>query len=161
MKPRINLLSRKITSGLSKKLFTAAIALVFLTATAFATTGDNANEKAAKHLKTEYKNAHDIQWNVTDNFIKASFYWNDQYLEVFYNKDGETIAEGRLIKVNNLPLKAQQYLSDKYADYAITEAIEYTSEQTGLCYYVSVVKDGGKKKILQITPNGDVSVFNH
>lgn len=160
MKPRINLLSRKATSGLSKKLFTAAIAIVFLTTTAFAT-GDEANEKAAEHLKSEYKNAHNIQWKVTNDFIKASFYWNDQYLEVFYNKDGETIAEGRLIKINNLPLKTQQYLSDKYADYTITEAIEYTSEQTGLCYYVSVVKDGGKKKILQITPNGDVSLFNH
>jgi len=160
MKPRINLLSRKTTSGLSKKLVTAAIAIVCLTTTAFAT-GDAANERAAQHLKSEYKNAQNIQWKVTNNFIKASFYWNEQYLEVFYNRDGETIAEGRLIRVNNLPLKAQQYLADKYADYVVTEAIEYTSEQTGLCYYVSVVKEGGKKKILQITPNGDVSIFNH
>jgi hypothetical protein len=159
MKPRINLLLKKITSGLSKKLLTAAIALVCLTTSAFAT-GDEANEKAAQHLKTEYKNAKDIQWKVTDNYIKASFYWNEQYLEVFYNKDGETIAEGKLIRVNNLPLKAQQYLSDKYADYVITEAIEYTSDQTGVCYYVSVVKDGGKKKILQISPEGNVSIFN-
>jgi hypothetical protein len=160
MKPGINLLLQKTASGLSKKLFIAAIALVCLTTSAFAP-GDEASERAAKRLKSEYKNAQDIQWKVTNDFIKASFYWNEQYVEVFYDKDGETIAEGRLIRVKNLPIKAQQYLNEKYADYAITEAIEYTSEQTGLCYYVSISKDGGKTKILQITPTGEVSLFNH
>jgi hypothetical protein len=157
MKPKINVLLNKTTSSISKKLFVAALATFCLTASAFAS-GDEANEKAAKSLKNEYKNAQNVQWKVTDNYIKASFYWNDQHLEVFYNKDGETVAEGRLIKVINLPLKAQQYLDYRYADYKVTEAIEYTSDETGLCYYVRVVKDKSNK-ILQISTDGSVSTF--
>jgi hypothetical protein len=158
MTPVTKMLLQKTNSSISKKLFVAAIAIFCLTASAFAT-GDEANEKAAKNLKTEYKNAKDVQWKVTDNYIKASFSWNSEHLEVYYNKDGETIADGRMIRLANLPMKAQQYLQDKYADYTVTEAIEYTSEETGLCYYVSVNKEHSKSKILEITPNGDVSIY--
>lgn len=152
------MLLQKTASSISKKFIIAAIATFCVTASAFAT-GDEANEKAAKNLKTEYKNAQDVRWNVTDEYIKASFYWNNQHLEVFYNKDGETIAEGRLIKVNDLPLKAQQYLEKNYSDYTVTEAVEYISETTGMCYYISVVKDHSKPRILQISAEGAVSVF--
>ena len=92
------------------------------------------------------------------NYIKATFNWNDQKLEVFYNQQGETIAESRAIEVNNLPVKAQQHLAKKYAGFTISEAIEYTSDATGLCYFVSVVKDG-VKNILQISTEGTVSKY--
>lgn len=159
MKPKINLLFQRTITSISKKFVVAAIALCCVTASAFAS-GDEANEKAANSLKAEYKNAKDVQWKVTKDYIKASFYWNGQRLEVFYNKQGETIAQGRLIKVTNLPLKAQQYLDDRYSNYTVTEAVEYNSDDTGLCYYVSVEKDS-KKKILQISSDGDVSIFKN
>jgi hypothetical protein len=78
---------------------------VFLTASAFAS-GEETNKKAAKSLKKEFANAENIQWKVTPNYIKASFNWNDQKLEVFYNDEGETIAESRVIDLTNLPVKS-------------------------------------------------------
>ena len=39
-----------------------------------------------------------------------------------------------------------------------SEAIEYTSDATKLCYFVSVVKDG-VKNILQISTEGTVSKY--
>src|SRR5690348_14307056 len=140
MTPTINLLLQRTATSISKKIFIAAIATTCFAGSAFAG-GDEANTKAVNNLKKEYSDAKNVQWNVTDDYIKATFYWNNQLLQVFYTKDGETFAQSRQINLNSLPLKAQQFLNKNYADYTITEAIEYTSEQTGLCYYVSVTKD--------------------
>lgn len=158
MAPTINLLLKRTASLISKKLFVVALATTCFAASAFAE-GDEANIKAINNLKKEYSDAKNVQWNVTDEYIKATFYWNNQQLEVFYTKDGDTFAQSRHIGLNSLPLKAQQLLEKNYADYNITEAIEFSSEQTGLCYYVSVNKDS-VKKILQITPEGTVSTFH-
>ena len=158
MTPQFNLLFQKRSFSLSKKIFATAIAATLVTASAFAS-GDEANTKAINSLKKEYKNATNVEWKVTDLYTKASFSWNHQHLEVFYNKDGETIAESRAVDLNSIPLKAQQLLERKYADHTIAEAIEFNSEQDGLCYYVSVVKNNSKK-ILKITPEGSVSIYN-
>jgi hypothetical protein len=157
MAPTIKLLLQKTASLISKKLFVAAIATTCFTASAFAG-GDDANAKAINNLKKEYSGAKNVQWNVTDEYIKATFNWNRQELQVFYTKDGDTFAESRLINTTNLPIKAQQYLEKNYADYQISEAIEFTSEPTGHTYYVSLIK-GTTKKILQISPAGSISTF--
>jgi len=151
------LLLQRTVSSIGKKFFVAAIATTCFAASAFAG-GDESNAKAMSNLKKEYSDAKNVQWSVTSDYIKATFRWNNQDLMVFYTKDGETFAESRLIIPDNLPLKAQQYLKKNYGDYRIAEAIEYTSEQSGLCYYVSVTK-GNAKKILQISPQGNVTTF--
>ena len=151
------MLFQKIASSFSKKLFIAGIAVTCITASALAN-GEETNAKAVSNLQKEYKNAENIEWKVTPNYTKASFSWNGQHLVVFYNNEGETIAESKFINLNNLPLKAQQFINRKYADYKVTEAVEFNSEENGLCYYVSVVKDNSKE-ILKITPDGDASLF--
>jgi len=157
MAPTINLLLQRTVSSISKKFFIAAIATTCFAASAFAG-GDESNAKAMSNLKKEYSDAKNVQWSVTDDYIKATFRWKNQDLIVFYTKDGETFAQSRLITPDNLPLKAQQYLEKKYHDYRIAEAIEFNSEQNGLCYYVSVTK-GITKKVLQISPEGNVTTF--
>src|SRR5690242_7092675 len=111
----INLLLQKTTASMSKKIFIVAIATTCFTASAFAG-GDEANTKAVNNLKKEYRDAKNVEWNVTDDYIKATFYWNNQLLQVFYTKDGETFAQSRQININILPLKAQQYLNKNYTD---------------------------------------------
>jgi len=157
MAPTINLLLQRTVSSISKKLFVAVIATTCFAASALAG-GDEANVKAINNLKKDYSDAKNIQWNVTDDYIKATFNWKNQQLQVFYTKDGDAFAQSRQINLNILPLKAQQTLSKDFTNYNITEAIEFTSEQTGLCYYVSLTK-GSVKKILQITPEGSVNTF--
>jgi len=159
MKPTIKLLLQKLTSPLSQKLLVICVAFFSMTISAFAN-GEETNAKAMSNLKKEYKNARNIEWKVTTQYTKAAFTWNGQHLEVFYNKDGETIAESKFINTNELPLKAQQFINKKYADYTITEAVEFNSEESGLCYYVSLNKDkSDSKQILKITPDGTASPF--
>lgn len=158
MKSRMNLLIKKATAALSKKISVAVFAATFITATAFAS-GEESALKAASNLQKEFSNARNIEWKVTPDYIKASFKWNDQDLQVFYSETGETIAVSRKINETNLPLKAQQIIPKKYAGYTITEAIECTNEKNGVCYYVSLNKDGAAKQILQISTEGDISIF--
>ena len=94
MKPGINLLIKKAQASFGKKILTAAFAVTFLTATAFANEEED-KDKAIQNLKKEFRTAKDIQWKVTDNYIKASFTWNNQDLEVFYNYEGEEIARSK------------------------------------------------------------------
>ncbi|MEP7320017.1 MAG: hypothetical protein ABI921_14775 [Panacibacter sp.] len=157
MKPQITSLIKRNISAAGRKLFVAAIAVTCITASAFAN-GEAENAKAASNLKKEFANAKNIEWKVTPNFIKATFSWNGQQLEVFYNEAGETIAQSRMINTSSLPLKAQQFIQKKYPDYKITEAIEYNSEENGISYFVSLTKEG-TKQILEISVNGEVSQY--
>lgn len=157
MKPQINLLIKKAAPSFSRKLLLSALAVTFIAASAFANS-EESNLKAASSLKNEFSNAKNIEWKITPAYTKASFTWNEQQLEVFYNETGETIAVSRNISEANLPLKAQQYLQKRYADHDITETIEYTDEKGEVCYYVSLQKKGNRQ-IFRVTTQGDLTIF--
>lgn len=157
MKPQINLLIKRAQASFGKKVLTAAFAVTFITATAFAS-GEENKEKAVKNLKKEFATAKDIEWKLTDNYLKASFTWNNQQLEVFYNFEGDVIAKSKHIELSNLPVDAQQTIEKRYADYKIDEIVDFDGTDLGHYYYASVIKDN-KKTILQVSSQGDVSVY--
>lgn len=156
MKPQINLLKRT-GAALSRKMIAVAFVATLFTTSAFAS-GEENKDKAIKSLRKEFSTAKDIQWKLTDNFIKASFNWNDQQLEVFYNYDGEMIAKSRHVKPVNLPIDAQRTISEKYAGYSFDETVEYNGEEGAHNFYASIKKDN-TKILLEITPEGYVSVY--
>lgn len=157
MKPQINLLIKKAQASFGKKILAAALAVTVITSTAFAS-GEEDKDKALKNLKKEFASAKDIQWKLTDNYLKASFTWNSQQLEVFYNLEGEMIAQSKHIDAINLPIDAQKRIAKKYHGYAFDEVVEFNSNELGHYYYASVVK-GNEKIILQVGEAGDVSVY--
>lgn len=156
MKPQINLLKRTGAS-FSRKIIAVAFAATILTTSAFAS-GEENKDKAIKNLKKEFSTAKDIQWKLTDNFIKASFNWNDQQLEVFYNYDGEMIAKSRHVKPVSLPIDAQRTIAEKYKGYTFDETVEYNGAEGEHYFYTSLVKDN-TKVLLQISPEGYVGVY--
>ncbi|HVX50323.1 MAG TPA: hypothetical protein VHB48_09195, partial [Chitinophagaceae bacterium] len=99
-----------------------------------------------------------IHWQPKSNLLEASFEWNGQKLQAFYNQDGDEVAISRQITLDKLPVKALQAVNEKYSGYRTTEAIELNSVETGLSYYLSM-NNGSKKVILNVSPEGTVSVF--
>lgn len=157
MKSTIDLLKKRTGSSIGKKIIIATCAVVFMVSSAFAS-GEETKEKALSNLKKEFNNAKNIEWKATPDYLKASFNWKGQHLEVYYNYNGETIAKSRSIGSESLPLTAQQIISQRYPDYSITEAVEYNSDEEN-CYYASVVKNNSKV-ILHISSQGDeVTIF--
>jgi hypothetical protein len=140
-----------------KKLFLAACMAVLMTASAFAD-GSKVNNKALKHFNTEFAEATHVEWKTGADFAKASFIWNEQRMEAFYDSDGELIGTSRAVTLERLPMNASRYIQRKYADYTPTEAIEFDNVKEGLGYYVSLVKDN-TKVVLQVSSQGSVSVF--
>ncbi|MEP6845987.1 MAG: hypothetical protein ABI861_08280 [Panacibacter sp.] len=157
MTPQINLLIKRTRSSFSRKILAVAFAATIFTTSAFAS-GEEDKAKAINNLKKEFSSAKDIQWKLTDNYIKASFTWNGQQLEAFYNYDGEMIAKSRHIDPVSLPIDAQQTIAKKYAGYKFDETVEYNAEEGQHYFYTSLIKEN-TKIILEITPEGYVSVY--
>jgi opacity protein-like surface antigen len=139
-----------------KKLLIAAASFIALTSSALASPGTNA--RAAKHLTEEFKDAKNITWTSTKDFTKATFEWNKQLMNVFYNDLGEYIATSRTVTMQMLPIESVKFIEKKYKDYKLTESFEVTKEESDTNYFVALVK-GNTKVILKISPLGDVSVF--
>ncbi|RFM30441.1 hypothetical protein DXN05_05655 [Deminuibacter soli] len=116
------------------------------------------NAKALNHFKTNFKNAEGVEWKNNADYTRASFTWNNQHMEVFYDENGEILASSRAITLKELPINAQAKLDGKYSEYTATEAIELNSEKDGMSYYVSLVKDN-TKLVLQIATDGSMSIF--
>ncbi len=139
-----------------KKLLVAMCMVATISTAAFADV--KVSSKALQHFKANFKDAASIQWKASGEYTKASFTWNSQRMEAFYDISGELIGTSRAITLNALPTAAQQTLQEKYADYVATEAIEFDNVKDGLNYYVSLVKDD-TKLVLQVSASGQTEVF--
>lgn len=139
-----------------KKLLFAICLVVAMTTAAFADT--KVNSRALSHFKSTYKEAADVQWKTTNEYTKASFTWNSQQMEVFYDDNGELVGTSRAVSLNTLPIEAQQKLQKRYEGYTATEAIEFNDAKEGLYYYVSLVKDN-TKTVLKISSDGGMEIF--
>lgn len=140
------------------KLFFTALAALAITASSFAAGPETFNTKAQQSLATEFKDAKNVEWVTKGNLTEANFEWNGQKLQAFYNEEGEQVAISRVIAADKLPVKALQAINAKYGNYKTTEAIEFNSAEAGLSYYVSM-ENGTKKTILNVSPEGFISVF--
>lgn len=140
-----------------KKLILTAVTVLSLTATAFATDGiKRVNHKVLKQFQTQYAEASDVNWNVTADYVKASFLHEDAKVEAFYSMDGEFIGQSSAATLQNLPRKAAKEISSKYANYIVTEVIEFTTS-TELNYFISL-KSNGERVVLKVTTSGQISV---
>ena len=84
MKKNIFSPSKAGRAFLSKKVLPIFLVVGLLATSAFAS--DENKSHAATSLKKNFSTAENIKWKVTDNYTKASFSWNGQQMEVFYNE---------------------------------------------------------------------------
>ena len=79
-------------------------------------------------------------------------YWDAErkYVDDFYS----TVP----FAFDELPAKAQQSIERNYADFKKYDIIEFKNSEAETSFYISMMKDD-KKIILQISIDGDVSVF--
>jgi len=141
-----------------KKLFIAAIMVVTLTATAFATPV-TVNTRISSSFASEFASASNLTLAVNSNFSKAFFILDGKAMEAFYDLNGEKIGTSHAISVASLAKKAQTTIAVKYAGYKVTEAISFDKAGEGEQYYVSLENEKNKV-VLEITAGGNVSVFS-
>jgi hypothetical protein len=140
-----------------KKLFFAAVLSVFTSMAALAHDVRD-NSMLSKLFKAEYPEAKDIRWKTTNSYTSVSFVLHNERLQVFYSNDGTKMGTSRSVQLQQLPPHAQKIIGKRYADYKVTEAIEFDQAQDGIIYYVSL-KDTRHNVVLQVSALGEVSEF--
>jgi opacity protein-like surface antigen len=123
-----------------KKLLLATLLAVSVAASAFAKDVTSATAAAQSNFKSEFKRAADVSWSATDQFVKASFVYNNEKMEAFYNANGDKIGTTRAIALEELPVKAKRAFAKKYDGYTVKEAIEFDGTDT-TDYYISAEND--------------------
>jgi hypothetical protein len=120
---------------MKRLLVTLTIALSFISLSSFA--NDEVSPSAVKSFNTSFKNATEVKWTVTDNYFKADFALNGQYVSAFYDTEGQMIAITRNISSLQLPIALQAELKSNYDAYWISDVFEVANE-TGTSYYITL-----------------------
>lgn len=138
---------------MKKIILTLAIAISTLGAFA----GEEVNPKALASFKNEFASAKEVTWTVTAEYFKAEFTFNGQYVNAFYNADGELMGLTRNITSLELPMNLQASLKKSYEDFWISDLFEITkSNNTG--YYITL-ENADSKVVLKATAGEDWSVY--
>ena len=133
---------------------------IFIVLVAVIVTGISAScqvkvtEAAKKAFAAKFPNATDVKWgkeNATE--YEAEFKLNNQPVSANFKMDGSWVETETTIKVNDLPQVVINAIKTKYPGNAITlaEKIEKTG---GKFIYEAVIKVNGKKKEIEINPDG-------
>lgn len=114
--------------------------------------------KGMENFKRTFPQASNVKCKNTNDLTDVSFLWQGLQLEVFYDKEGNTLATSRQLSEENLPLNIQLGLKKHYPGYAVKEAFEYNDSDNSLSYYVTVA---GEKLtfVLHVSTDGSCSVF--
>jgi hypothetical protein len=120
---------------MKRLLVTLTIALSFISLSSFA--NDEVSPTAVKSFNSSFKNATEVKWTVTDNYFKADFALNGQYVSAFYDTEGQMIAITRNISSLQLPIALQAELKSNYDAYWISDVFEVANE-TGTSYYITL-----------------------
>ena len=120
---------------MKRLLVTLTIALSFISLSSFA--NDEVSPSAIKSFNSSFKNATEVKWTITDDYFKADFALNGQYVSAFYDTDGKMIALTRNISSLQLPIALQADLKKGYDAYWISDVVEVANE-VGTSYYITL-----------------------
>jgi len=120
---------------MKRLLVTLTIALSFISLSSFA--NDEVSPRAIKSFNSSFKNATEVKWTITDDYYKADFALNGQYVSAYYDTEGKMMALTRNISSLQLPIALQAELKKGYDAYWISDVMEVANE-TGTSYYITL-----------------------
>lgn len=125
-----------------------AVALLAGTFTkSFASDGPIVEPVVLKSFHSTFANATEVDWSTSQDFYKAVFFLNGQYITAYYNPDGTMQALSRHISAATLPVILQTALKNDYKDQWVSDVLEVTNDG-GVKYYVTM-EDASQKIILK------------
>jgi hypothetical protein len=149
-----------------KKLFiTAAIATLFSVA-AFADNGkqngdeENVSYNALSDFKSDFKDADNTVWSITESFQKVHFTERNKIYTAFYNLDGDYLGLTENVNYNRIALPARKEIADEYKDYKVMDVIKYNTNTTKepTAYFVDLQKNN-REILLKVSADNEVSYF--
>lgn len=110
------------------------------------------DNKILDAFKKDFATASQVEWSQGENYCRASFIYNDKYVSVYYDKDGQMLGLTRNISSVDMPVMLQKSLRNNYEKYWIADLFEVSNgDGTGYC----VTLENGDNKIVLKSMNGD------
>ena len=128
-------------------LFTLTILCSLISFSSFANPTEKIASRVLQAFNNSFKNAANVEWTIGDNFYKASFQIDEQYVNAFYSIEGEMIAVTKRITSTQLPVALQTALKEETQSAWITDLFEIANEE-GTSYYVTV-ENADQKLVLK------------
>ena len=139
-----------------KKLFIATLIVATFVTNAYAEPV-KVNRLVVSNFSAEFKDASQVSWASTSEYVKASFVSDRQKMEAFYTPSGEKIGTSRGIGIEELPTSAKRAFAKKYGNYNVKEAILFEGTEES-AYFISAENDA-ENVIVKIFDDGSISVF--
>jgi len=122
---------------MKKRIVTLALLLTLSLSSIFANGTEGVNQRVMNSFKTEFANARDVKWEISKDFVKATFLLNDQVMFAFYSAEGDQIAVSRNILSGQLPINLLSDMKKNYAEFWITDLFEIATK-SDTAYYVTI-----------------------
>ena len=123
-----------------------------------AETPEGVDPVVVKSFENTFANATEVDWKVSEKFVKVEFALDGQYINAFYNVDGELLALTRNVSSNQLPVMLQASLKKETEKYWISELFEVTNEE-GTSYFVCL-ENADEKVVLKSSGNKNWDSFS-
>lgn len=138
-----------------KKVIMYALFVVFVSGSAFANNEETVSNVVKQSFLQEFAGAQAVSWEslAAKDLYHASFIYNNERLNAYFNGEGKLIATGRYVKVESLPLLVSKGISSRFTKFSVVDVIELTSG-TETSYIVSVEND---KQVLYVQAYNDGS----
>ena len=104
-----------------------------------------------KAFTSRFNGAQNVTWIPGNDYYKASFTYNGNWMYAYYDKSAALIGLSRNILSTQLPFFLQSNLKRKYSQYWITDLIEVTDDHA-FRYYITL--QNADKKITLVSSGG-------
>jgi hypothetical protein len=122
---------------MKKRILVLSLAFMSLTIFSFAdATPSNISKSVVTSFNRQFSTASNVQWETTENYIKARFSVNDVVLSAYFSRTGDLIAITRFISPSQLPIELQTSLQKIVKQNWVTDLFEIQTE-TGTSYYIT------------------------
>ena len=132
------------------KLFIIALGILFSTATTNAFAVDSKTiPSIIKNFSTKFKDATDVKWSNTEDFLIIEFKQKDKINYAYYNESSELVVLATPVTISELKPSLQKELSKRYSDFTISDL--FILKDGTEVKYSAVLMNQAEKLILSST----------
>jgi hypothetical protein len=102
-------------------------------------------------FNNQFPSATETEWSTGSNYYKASFLYNNNYVNAYYSPEGDFLATLRNISSVDLPVLLQASLKKDYSSFWVSDLYEM-SKQEGSNYFITL--ENADQKIVLKSING-------
>lgn len=130
-----------------------------IAASSFTYANEPVSRKVMDAFATDFAKVNAVQWQSLEasGLYQATFLYNGEELNAFYNEEGEMVGTSRYIKKSQLPLMIQKEIAAKYDAHFITTIIE--RNLNGATTYFVTIDSNKNALMLQANATGELSVY--